>query len=108
MPTKPIATRQSLANRASELTGISKNDSELLVNAVVEAMRESVMRGEEIRLRGFGAFKLVRLPKAMIPVGSTPISRGKYKPGDWMEVAERTTVRFQVAKTLKPLVGKTG
>ena len=43
----------------AEKAGITKKEAAAVVNAVLEVIEETVKKGEEIRIPGFGTFKVV-------------------------------------------------
>ena len=47
-----------IVNEVSKIADITKVKAELAVDAVFEAMRHSMQRGERIELRGFGVFQV--------------------------------------------------
>ena len=47
-----------IVNEVSRLAEITKVKAEVAVDAVFDAMRASMMRGERIELRGFGVFQV--------------------------------------------------
>ena len=46
-----------IVNEVSRVADVTKVKAELAVDAVFEAMRHSMQRGERIELRGFGVFQ---------------------------------------------------
>ena len=72
-----------IINEVSKAADITKVKAEVAVEAVLEAMKDSMMRGERIELRGFGVFqvkprkrgigrnprtgKVIRIPAARVP-----------------------------------------
>ncbi|MCS7297440.1 MAG: HU family DNA-binding protein [Bacteroidia bacterium] len=51
-------TRKELAKAISEKTGLPRKDAEAAVAALIATIRESLLAGEPIILRGFGTFGL--------------------------------------------------
>src|SRR2546427_532659 len=47
-----------IINEVSKAADITKVKAETAVEAVLEAMKDSMMRGERIELRGFGVFQV--------------------------------------------------
>ena len=47
-----------IVNEVSRVADVTKVKAELAVDAVFEAMRHSMQRGERIELRGFGVFQV--------------------------------------------------
>jgi nucleoid DNA-binding protein len=46
-----------IVNEVSKIADITKVKAEVAVDAVFDAMRTSMQRGERIELRGFGVFR---------------------------------------------------
>ena len=51
-------TKAELAEDVAASGGLLKRDAELIVNAMLEAMTESLRSGSPIEIRGFGSFRL--------------------------------------------------
>ena len=49
-------TKKELASAVAEKTGLTKKDSEVAVNAVIETLTEALANGETVQLTGFGTF----------------------------------------------------
>lgn len=49
-------TRQDLINKVSNETGIQAKECKEVINASIEAIKESVANGHPVFLRGFGTF----------------------------------------------------
>lgn len=76
-------TKKDLANVVAEKTGLTKKDSHEAVNAVFEAITESLQKGEEIQLIGFGTFSSVKKeakPCRNPHTGETMMSEEKMVP----------------------------
>ncbi len=81
-----------LINEVSRLANITKVKAEVAVDAVFDAMRRSMHRGERIELRGFGVF-LVRPRKRGI--GRNP------RTGQEVPIPPGRTIRFRPGKDLQ-------
>lgn len=53
-------TKADIVDSITESTGISKTDTEAVVNGFLNTVIESLKEGENIELRGFGSFKVVK------------------------------------------------
>jgi nucleoid DNA-binding protein len=53
-------TKADIVNGISDSTGMTKTDVGLVVNGVLDSIREALAEGERIEIRGFGVFKVVR------------------------------------------------
>ena len=51
-------TKAELAEAVAAVTGLLKQDAEVVVNAALETMAESLRSGSPIEIRGFGSFRL--------------------------------------------------
>ena len=81
-----------LVNDVSTLAAITKVKAEVAVDAIFDAMRRSLQRGERIELRGFGVF-LVK-----------PRRRGigrNLRTGQEVPIPPGRTIRFRPGKDLQ-------
>jgi DNA-binding protein HU-beta len=69
-------------------TGITKTKAEMAVERVFESMKQALMRGERIELRGFGVFNVKprktgigRNPRTGAEVSIPPGKAVRFKPG---------------------------
>lgn len=80
--------KAELINAAAEKAGLSKKDTEAVVNAAIEAITAALADSEKVQLVGFGAFevkaraeRIGRNPKTKesikIPASKVPV----FKPG---------------------------
>ncbi len=88
-------TKQDIIDRVSELVGLTKVETEAIMNGIMETITESLARNERVELRGFGTFGVKhRMPKkARNPGTGEPIYLPEryvptFKPSKYM----RTTV----------------
>src|SRR3954453_22693518 len=59
LPQEPVSMiKVDIVNEVSRIADITKVKAEVAVDAVFEAMRISMQRGERIELRGFGVFQV--------------------------------------------------
>ena len=57
-------TKQNIVNIVSEATGLTKVETEAVMNGVMSTIIESLGRNERVELRGFGTFGVKhRMPK---------------------------------------------
>ncbi len=85
-----------LINAVSNLAALTKVKAEVAVDAVFDAMRMSMQRGERIELRGFGVF-LVKPRKRGI--GRNP------RTGEEIRIPPGRTIRFKPGQGLQNIVG---
>ena len=80
--------KAELINAVAEKAGLSKKDTESVINAAIDAITESLAQGDKVQLVGFGAFevkaraaRIGRNPKTKesitIPASKVPM----FKPG---------------------------
>ncbi|MCL4838931.1 MAG: integration host factor subunit beta [Thermoanaerobaculia bacterium] len=77
-----------IVNRVAELSDVSRAKSALAVDSIMESMKEALVQGRRIELRGFGVFQVRdrkkgvgRNPKTGIEVAITPGRTVRFKPG---------------------------
>ncbi len=72
-------------------TGMTKVQAETAVNAIIEALKGALARGERIELRGFGVFEVRDRKRG---VGRNP------RTGEEVQIAPGKTTRFRPGKGL--------
>ena len=82
---------------AEKVEGLTRNQTEIVVETVFESIKKALMQGEKIEIRGFGNFRLkTRNPrKARNP-----------KTGETVEVPGKKVLYFKVGKALKEDLNK--
>jgi integration host factor beta subunit len=77
---------------AEKVEGLTRNQTEIVVDTVFDSIKKALVKGEKIEIRGFGNFRLkTRNPrKARNP-----------KTGESVEVAGKRVLYFKVGKALK-------
>jgi DNA-binding protein HU-beta len=86
-----------IVNEVSRLADITKVKAEVAVDAVFDAMRASMMRGERIELRGFGVFQVKPRKRG---IGRNP------RTGKEVRIPPGRTIRFKPGKELQNIGGK--
>ena len=84
-----------IVNEVSRLAEITKVKAEVAVDAVFDAMRASMMRGERIELRGFGVFQVKPRKRG---IGRNP------RTGKEVRIPPGRTIRFKPGKDLRDRV----
>ncbi len=87
--------KSELISVVAEKSGMTKKDTEKVVNAVFEGITESLNKGEKVQLIGFGTFDL-RTRKER--EGRNPAT------GDVIKIPEATVPVFKAGKALKESV----
>ena len=85
-------TKANLIKIISENTGIIRKDVAVVVDAFLQAIKDSLIKGNHIEIRGFGTYKLkTRKPR----VGRNP------KTDEKVPVPERTVPTFKFSREFK-------
>ena len=85
-----------IVNEVSRVADITKVKAEVAVDAVFEAMRISMQRGERIELRGFGVFQVKPRKRG---IGRNP------RPGKEAPIPPGRPIRFKPGKDLQNIGG---
>ena len=91
----PTLTKAELSELLFERLGLNKRESKDMVEAFFDTLVESLLRGEEVKLSGFGNFSIRR--KAPRP-GRNP------RTGEAIPIGERRVVTFHASHKLKSIV----
>ena len=90
-------TRVSLTEAIYEEIGLSRKDSAEILDIAIEEMKESLIKGEDVKISSFGTFGLHRKNARM---GRNP------KTGTDAEISPRTVVSFRPSQILRKAVNK--
>ena len=82
---------------AAEKAGLSKKDSEKVVNAMFDAITEALVKGDKVQLVGFGAFEVRERGER---IGRNPQTKEEIK------IPASKTPVFKAGKALKDAVAK--
>ncbi|UCE19109.1 MAG: integration host factor subunit beta [Gemmatimonadota bacterium] len=86
-------TKKDLALKVNEVTGLRKNMSAKVVDALFASMRDTLIEGNRIEIRGFGVFEVKDTkPK---PAARNP------RTGEIIYVPARRKTHFKPGKLLK-------
>ncbi|MFN9707728.1 MAG: integration host factor subunit beta [Burkholderiales bacterium] len=92
-------TRSDLVEQlAQQFSQLSRKDTELAVQIVLDAMAEALAHGHRIEIRGFGSFCIKR---------RRPRHGRNPRSGEQVMIPERTTLHFKPGKTLRESVDAT-
>lgn len=84
--------KQDLAIRVAEATGVTRVEALNTIDTMLDIITESLARGEEVRLVGFGNFVS----------GTRKASTGRNpRTGEPMDLAESVMPKFRVGRNLK-------
>jgi nucleoid DNA-binding protein len=89
-------TKDELVDIVANKTSLSKKDTELTVNTVVETITKTLQEGGEVKLTGFGTFSVNQREARM---GVNP-----QKPGVKIQIPAMKVPKFKAGKTLKEAV----
>ncbi len=89
-------TKGDFVRTLSHDTGFTKDKSEIVLNAVLRIISDALASGEEVRIPGFGTFKV-----------KTQGARTRWNPADRisMSIPEKRVPCFTPSKMLKDAVG---
>jgi len=93
-------TKQDFIDRVSSKSGLSKRDAGSAVDAFLETVTESLVRGDQITFTGFGKFSTSHRAARM---GVNPRN-----PSEKVHIAAATVPKFQAGSTLKTAVKASG
>ncbi len=85
-------TKAELVSAIADKTGLKKDQAKDALEAVLEAVTESLKAGDAVRLVGFGTFK---------PVERAAGTARNPRTGETVKRAASKTCRFQVGEALK-------
>ncbi len=89
--------KTELIAAVAEKVGMTKKDAERVVNATVEAITESLVKGDKVQVSGFGIFE-VKAREAR--VGRNPRTK------EAIQIPATRLPAFKAAKALKDAVSK--
>lgn len=90
-----MVTKKDLVTLVADKADFSKKDAETAVNAVLDAIKDTLGKGEKISLTGFGTFE-VRDRSAR--TGRNP------QTGEAMDIPATKVPAFKAGKELKEIV----
>ena len=90
-------TKADLVEEISKETGLSKKDTGVIVNLIIENITRALAEGEKVELRGFGSFKVKsrKARKARNP-----------RTGASVDVPAKLVPYFKASNELKDKVNK--
>jgi len=87
-----VVIKVDIVNEVSKIADITKVKAEVAVDAVFDAMRLSMQRGDRIELRGFGVFQVKPRKRG---IGRNP------RTGKEVRIPPGRTIRFKPGKDLQ-------
>ena len=88
--------KTELISACAESTGLSKKDSERVLNAAIDAITAALVKGEKVQISGFGIFE-VKARDAR--VGRNPVTR------EAIQIPASKVPAFKAGRALKDAVG---
>ena len=82
---------------AAENAGLTKKDTERILNAALEAISQALVRGEKVQLSGFGTFET---KDREARIGRNPHTK------EAVEIPATRVPAFKASKTLKDTIAK--
>lgn len=82
---------------AAKFGKLTKGDTELAVNTILDAIADALVSGHRIEIRGFGSFSVTRRPPR---IGRNP------RNGESVAIPEMRVARFKPGKRLRESVDK--
>lgn len=89
--------KADLINKMAKKMSIARQEAETGVNIFFDILKEALLRGEEIELRGFGSF---RFRKRSSRSGRNP------RTGEPVKVPPKKVLYFKPSKLLKEMINK--
>lgn len=90
-------TKADIVNNVFEKVGLSKNETQAIVESVFDTIKQTLIAGESVKITGFGTFN-VRKKRARI--GRNPKTKQE------VEITPRRVVTFKASDQIKDLVEK--
>jgi integration host factor subunit alpha len=91
-------TKADIVNALYEKLGLSKKETSVIVETVLEAIKENLQGGEHIKITGFGNFMVRRKSSRK---GRNP------KTGQEIEISQRKVVTFKPSQILRRAINGT-
>lgn len=93
--TELVKNVQTIAVHDEKYAKISLKDTTIFVDAVFEAVKDALVKGEKVAITGFGSFDVAERPAR---IGRNPAT------GEEIEIAATKTVKFKAGSALKDAV----
>ena len=90
-------TKLDIVNQVSEITGLSKVETELTFEAIINSIKVSLSKGERVDIRGLGSFSVKE---------KSPRQARNPATNEVINLDKRFVPFFKVSKLLKEYVDK--
>ncbi|HQD39907.1 MAG: HU family DNA-binding protein [Firmicutes bacterium] len=88
-------TKSELIDSIAQISGFTKKDAGKALDAVIEAIKQSLMRGEKVQVVGFGTFEVRERAER---IGRNPRTKAE------VVIPARKVPVFKAGKALKDVV----
>ncbi|MBN4077818.1 integration host factor subunit beta [Nitrospina gracilis] len=88
-------TKANLVERVADKIHVTKKQAEVVINALLESIRDSLSEGNNVEIRGFGSF---RIRERNARIARNP------KSGQAVEVPAKKVPFFKAGKDLRDIV----
>ena len=90
-------TKAEIVEHIAQMTGLTKTDTALVVEGMIETLKEALIEGKTIEIRGFGTFKIKERAarRARNP-----------RTGEPVEIAAKFVPTFKPSRELKDAVAE--
>ena len=88
--------KADLINKVAENTGVSKKQTEEVVNEFMEVIKQALMEGEEVKLVGFGNFEIKEQGER--------VARDPRDPNKVINIPAKKVIKFKISKKLKNIL----
>ncbi len=92
--------KKELVEKVAERTAMTKKDTELVINALIECIKETLAAGDKVQIMGFGTFE-TRERKARL-------GRNPRKPDETVSIVASKAPVFKAGNLLKRIVNERG
>ena len=89
--------KTELINAAAESAGLTKKDTERVINAAIDAVTAALVKGERVQISGFGTFET---KDREARIGRNPHTK------ETIEIPATRVPAFKASKALKDTVAK--
>lgn len=91
--------KQELISSIADNAKVTKSDAAAMVDAFVDSITSALKTGDEVRLTGFGTFKIT---ERKATTGRNP------RTGEEIKIAARKSAKFSAGKSLSDSVNTSG
>jgi DNA-binding protein HU-beta len=89
--------KEDIINAVAEAAGVGRQKATQAVETIINVLRQALIRGERIELRGFGVL--------LVKPRRRGIGRNPKRPTEEMQIPPGFTIRFKPGKDLRDMTG---